>query len=68
MCYFWPKIWGRRDYYGSDISCMSLSNPFPSISFCRNWTTDYLGGLRKLLNISILVPKVKEFPPLAITY
>ena len=28
MCYLWSEILGRRDYLGSDISCISLSKPY----------------------------------------
>ena len=46
MCYLWSEIWSKQDYLGSDISGMSLSEPF---SQCRNWTADYLGPLEKLV-------------------
>ena len=33
MCYLWSEICSGRDYLGSNISSMSLSNPFLSIKF-----------------------------------
>ena len=50
MCYMWSEIWGRLDFVGCDVSSMSLSKPFSWYQVCfRNWTTDYLGSLKKLV-------------------
>ena len=50
MYYLWSEILGRRDYFGSDISCTSLSKPFSwyQVVF-GNWTADYLEPLKKLV-------------------
>ena len=50
MCYLWSEIWARRDYLGSGVSSMSLSEPFSQYEvFFRNWTADCLGSLKKLV-------------------
>ena len=46
MHYMWSEIWGRRDYWVSNISSMSLSKPFSLYQLCfQTWTADYLGSL-----------------------